>query len=725
MKILPYRSPVRLVIIMTLSIYAVEFFVMMVLKRFPLASPVMEAFIDSTLLITFLVPFLFLFLFRPLILHIRDRQNVERALIKERDRVQRYLDVAGVMLVVLNRDGTVRLINRRGCEILGCAEEEVLGSNFFKDHIPEKYREEALGAFNEVFSSGGHGPGESYEGIIETCSGDERVVLWHHRALSENGVIRGDLVSGEDITERKRIELFLKESESRFRLIHNTAFDAIIIADSNGHVTECNPAAEEIFGYPHGELTGVPLLDLMPEKYREAHREAFKRFLETGVSRIHGKILELEGRKKNNEDFPVEFTVNSFSLGERVFFSSTIRDITERKKAEEEKETIRLQLNQAQKMDAIGRLAGGIAHDFNNILTTIRGNAELTIELVGKFEEAQSNLREIILSVAHAAKLTRQLLIFSRGHPFELLPINLNSSVESLLLMMKRLLGEDIEIITSLQEGLWTVRADEGSVEQVLLNLSVNARDAMPGGGRLTISTENVPPGSANHPGAGQDGQVGEVCITVRDTGTGISEDVMQRIFEPFFSTKETGKGTGLGLSVVYGVVKQHGGWIDVESAPDKGSVFRVFLPAVSDVHEVHGETEAVIHEGLGGEGRRVLLIEDDIRVRSVAVDALRENGYTVFQAGSGEEAMEIFRGEAEGFDLIFSDVVLPDCNGVDLVEKIIEERPAEKVLLTSGYVGDKARWDLINERGYRFLQKPYSLADLFETVDSVIRGGT
>ncbi len=711
-----------MVIIMTISIYVVEFFVMMVLKRFAPSSPVIEAFVDSTLLIVFLVPFLFLFLFRPLIIHIRDRQKVERDLIKERDRVQRYLDVAGVMLVVLNRDGTVRRINRRGCEILGYTEDEVMGTNFFNEYIPEKYRAEALGAFNEIFVSG-HASGESYEGIIVTRGGEERVVLWHHRALMEQGVIRGDLVSGEDITERKRIELFLKESESRFRLIHNTAFDAIVIADSNGRVTECDPAAEESFGYPHGELNGVSLIELMPEKYRKAHEEGFKRFLDTGVSRIHGKVLELEGRRKNGDVFPVEFTVNSFSLGERVFFSSTIRDITERKKAEEEKEIIRLQLHQAQKMDAIGRLAGGIAHDFNNILTTIRGNAELTMELVGKYEEAESNLREIILSVAHAAKLTRQLLIFSRGHPFELLPIDLNVTVESLLMMMKRLLGEDIEITTSLSEGLWTVRADESSVEQVLLNLSVNARDAMPGGGRLTISTENVPAGSAAHPGAGKDGSPGSVCLTVRDTGTGIKRDILQRIFEPFFSTKETAKGTGLGLAVVYGVVKQHGGWIDVTSTEGEGSVFRVFLPAVTEEAEALGEAEVVSEEVLGGRDRRVLLIEDDTRVRSVAVDALREHGYIVSEAANGRDAMDVFNGEPLGFDLIFSDVVLPDINGVELVEKIIEKRPAQKVLLTSGYVGDKSRWEVISERGYRFLQKPYSLADLLEAVDSVIKG--
>jgi PAS domain S-box-containing protein len=539
----------------------------------------------------------------------------------------------------------------------------------------------------------------------------------------ENGTVVGDLISGEDITERKRMENFLKESESRLRLIHNTAFDAIVIADSQGRVAECNPAAEKIFGYDRGEMDGVPLLDLMPEKYRKAHSEGFRRFVETGVSRIHGKVLELEGRKKNGEVFPVELTVNSFRLGDKVFLSSTIRDITERRKADEEKEIIRLQLHQAQKMDAIGRLAGGIAHDFNNILTTIRGNAELTMELVGRFEEAQANLREIILSVAHAAKLTRQLLIFSRGHSFELRPLNLNTTVEGVLSMLKRLLGEDIEIQTNLAEELWCVRADEGSLEQVLLNLAVNARDAMPGGGRLSITTENVPPGKMPGPGAGQRGPLGSVCLTVRDTGTGISKDVIQRIFEPFFTTKEKGKGTGLGLSVVYGIVKQHGGWIDVASAPGKGCVFRVFLPAVDEEPEVSTEAAVGLGDEPGGEGRRVLLVEDDERVRSVAGDALREHGYEVFEAGGVESAMEIFRKEADhGFDLVFSDVVLPDGNGVDLVESMLAERPGQSVLLTSGYVDDKSNWEIISERGYGFLQKPYSLADLLGAVAAAMK---
>jgi len=711
-----------MVIIMTILIYAIELLVMMLLEHLNPGSSVAGAFIDSTLLIIFLVPFLYLFLFRPLLIHIRGREGVERDLIKERDRVQRYLDVAGVMLVVLNRDGTIRRINRRGCEILGCNEEEVLGAHFLRDYIPEKYREEALEAIRELFISG-YAPKEYYEGGVVTRGGEERIILWHHRALKENGVIRGDLVSGEDITERKRIENSLKESETRLRLIHNTAFDAIVLADSTGHISDCNPAAEKIFGYGHGELKGVRLAELMPEKFRKAYIGGFKRFLETGISRIQGKVLELEGRRKSGEVFPMEFTVNSFSLGDKVFLSSTIRDITERKGAEEEKETIRLQLYQAQKMDAIGRLAGGIAHDFNNILTTIRGNAELTMELVGRFEEAQSNLSEIVLSVAHAAKLTRQLLIFSRGHTFELVPLNINSTVESLLTMLKRLLGEDIEIHTSLAEGVRSVRADEASLEQVLLNLSVNARDAMPDGGTLTISTENVPYVSAINRGAERGETPRSICLTVRDTGTGISSDVLQRIFEPFFTTKEKGKGTGLGLSVVYGIVKQHGGWIDVDSEPGKGSVFRVFLPAPDEEPEGKAtDGGTVMDEGAPGDGRRVLIVEDDTRVRSVARDALQEQGYVVLTAGSGDAAMGIFRGDNDGFDLIFSDVVLPDTNGVELVKKMIRERPAQKVLLTSGYVDDKSHWDIISEKGYRFLQKPYALADLFGAVDAAIK---
>lgn len=625
------------------------------------------------------------------------------------------------MLVVLNRDGTVRLINRRGCEILGEQEGDVLGTNWFERFIPERYMEEALRAFGEVFVSG-QTFRDHYEGVLRTSYGEERFMVWHHSALKENGVVVGDLISGEDITERKRMENFLKESESRFRLIHNTAFDAIVIADIEGRVAEANPAAEKIFGYGEGEMVGVALLDLMPEKYRKAHSEGFRRFVKTGVSRIHGRILELEGRRKNGEVFPVEFTVNSFRLGDKIFLSSTIRDITERKRAEEEKEVIRMQLHQAQKMDAIGRLAGGIAHDFNNILTTIRGNAELTMELVGSFEEAQDNLREIILSVAHAAKLTRQLLIFSRGHSFELRPLNMNDTIEGLLSMLKRLLGEDIAIETRLATDLWSIRADEGSLEQVLLNLSVNARDAMPRGGRLTITTENVPPGRMPRPGVEQTGPMGSVCLTVRDTGTGIAKDVIQRIFEPFFSTKEKSKGTGLGLSVVYGIVKQHGGWIDVASAPGKGSVFRIFLPAVADTPESAPESEGHLEEGLGGQGRRVLLVEDDEKVRSVAGDALREHGYAVSEASGFESAIEIFGKEDKGFDLVFSDVVLPDGNGVDLVETMLRARPGQNVLLTSGYVDDKSHWEVISERGYMFLQKPYSLADLLGAVAAAIR---
>lgn len=708
---------------MSIAIFFVEFMVMMLLNYFPHESYTVHALVDSILLITLLVPFLFLFLFRPLLIHIRGRKKVEDDLTRERDRAQRYLDVAGVMLIVLDPAGTVTLINKRGCEILGYGEKEVVGKDWFNNFLPIEYKNLIRRSFRYLLV--GEKDSKSFhEHAVLTRGGEERIILWHHTVIKENGRVLGTLSSGEDITERKRVENSLRESEARYRLIHDTAFDAIIIADSDDMVVECNPSAEKMFGYERGELNGLSILDLMPEKFKHDHLKGLKRFLDTGRSKIQGRVMEFEGLRKNGEAFPIELIVSNFRLGDSILFSGTIRDITVRRKAEEEKDVIQAQLNQAQKMEAIGRLAGGIAHDFNNILTTIRGNAELGLEVVEKKDPVYSGLEEIILSVAHASKLTRQLLLFSRGHPFEPVPLDINTAVEDLLKMVKRLIGEDIEIVLETAPELWTVRADEGNIEQVVLNLAVNARDSMPSGGTLTIKTENVEldeeackkiPGST---------PCKSVCLTVKDTGTGIKKEVLSRIFEPFFTTKGVGKGTGLGLSVVYGIVKQIGGWISVESEAGAGSTFRIYLPAVAVEKEKkeRGAGKPMARE-LSGRGERILLVEDDVRVRGVARETLAEKGYRVFDVGSAEEAMALFDREGGGFDLIFSDVVLPDINGVQLVEELLKRRPGVSVLLTSGYVDDKAHWNIIEEKGYRLLQKPYSLTELLQTVKTVLEG--
>ncbi len=583
-----YLSPVRVLAVMALAIFAAEALVMAVIFFIPGASGPALTLIDASLLVLLLSPALYYYLFRPLVLLIEERRRAEEELKTERDRAQGYLDAAGVMLAALDRDGRVRLINRRGAGMLGYAEEDIAGKGWFDEFTPPGSRAEAQSRFFRLMAGEGSAQG-SYESPLATRSGEERVILWSYTVLRENGRITGALVSGEDITERKRAETALAESEARYRLIHNTAFDAIIVSDDGDRVTDCNPSAEKIFGYTRGELIGLDLTLLMPEKYRERHRQGLKRFLSTGASRVQGRIQVFECLRKDGALLPIEIVLNHFALGGRTSFTGTIRDITERRRAEREKDFIQSSLSQSRKMEAIGRLAGGIAHDFNNVLTAIKGNAEFAMEDTGREDPAYPRLNEIMRSVEHASRLTRQLLLFSRGQPVERAPLSINAVIENLLVMVTRLLGADITVAAELAPDLWTVLADEGNIEQVVMNLSVNARDAMPDGGHIVIKTENVVLDEQTRPPV-PDARPGRfIRLTVSDTGVGMEQETIQRIFEPFFTTKGAGKGTGLGLSVIYGVVKQLGGWITVESEPDKGAAFMIYLPAVEAAPPVSG----------------------------------------------------------------------------------------------------------------------------------------
>ncbi len=711
-----YRTPLQIIIIIALSIFVVEAAVMLVFYFMPFLPELFKTFIDPFVLVLTLSPILYLFIFRPLILLIKERKHAEEELRKERDRAQQYLDVAGVMFVVLDTEGRVTLINKKGCKILGYEEKEVLAKNWLDTFIPRKIRGEVYLAFERL--KAGDVEAEGYfENPVLAKSGEERIILWQNIILKdEAGRVLGILSSGEDITERKRAEKALRESENRYRLVHNTAFDGVITSNARDTVIDCNPSAEKIFGYGRGELIGLPVARLMPEKYRERHLNGLKRFLETGITNVQGRVIELEALRKNGEVFPVELVLSSFTLGGVINFTGTIRDITERKKAEKEKEIIQAQLNQSQKMEAIGRLAGGIAHDFNNILTAIRGNAELSMETVDKSSPVHARLEEIILSVLHASKLTRQLLLFSKGQPFAFVPLNINKAIENLLVMIGRLIGDDIVIDKNLAPDLWTARADEGNIEQVLMNLAVNARDAMPEGGTLSIMTENIPLSeyqSRSIPGSGP----GEyVSLTVKDTGSGMEKDLLQHIFEPFFTTKGPGKGTGFGLAVVYGIIRQHKGFITVESEPGRGTIFKAYIPAVfeavkEDLREVTPPLKP------RGKGERILLIEDEMMVREFAKAALSENGYIVFEAANAGEAIELFDREKGRFDLVFSDVILADQNGIQLAGQFLARNPEAAVLLTSSYIDIRVQLAAIGEKGLEYLPKPYSLADLLIAV--------
>jgi len=391
------------------------------------------------------------------------------------------------------------------------------------------------------------------------------------------------------------------------------------------------------------------------------------------------------------------------------------RDVTAQKRLEE-------QLRQSQKMEAIGQLAGGVAHDFNNILTVIHGHASLLLANQGLPAPALRSARQIVQASERASGLTRQLLTFSRRQIMQPRRLDLNEVVSNMTMMLGRILGEDI----ALQLKYWPqpafVHADASMIEQVLLNLAVNARDAMPKGGQLAVRILRTPIGR-NHLVDHAEGQPGEfVCLTVTDNGCGIAPENLRRIFEPFFTTKEVGKGTGLGLATVYGIVKQHQGWIDVESEPGKGASFRVYLPA-GEAPTAPPEAAPVEQEIRGGT-ETILVVEDEEAVRELVCSVLQGYGYRLLPAESGSKALAIWREHKASVDLLLTDLVMPDrINGRELAEKLRAEEPGLKVIFTSGYSADVVGKDFVAQKDLQYLQKPYDPQKLALAVRDCLDG--
>ncbi|MBU1063732.1 PAS domain S-box protein, partial [bacterium] len=542
----------------------------------------------------------------------------------------------------------------------------------------------------------------------------------------ESGKVIGIFAAARDITKHKKAEDKLERLSRQYELILNSINEGIYGVDMQGNTTFINPAVESITGFGTKELIGHHQHDILhylkPDgsHYPSEECPIYMAFKDGLVHHVTDEIFW----RKNGTSFPVEYTATPIRKQGKIVGSVVVfRDITERKKMEEEKETLEYQLRQSQKLESIGTLAGGVAHDFNNLLTIIQGRTQLLLLDTNENDPKSRDLRQILDASTRAASLTRQLLLFSRKETMEMKTVNLNQTINNLLKMLNRLIGEDLSVKTILTPELWSVEADEGNLEQVIMNLTVNARDAMPDGGILTIQTENlqlsekdckiIPESNTGH----------FVRLMIEDTGTGIPKDIIDKIFDPFFSTKAVGKGTGLGLSVVYGIVKKHNGWINVYSETDQGTTFKIYLPATkSSAQEKINEKDITI-ELLNGNGERVLLIEDDPGVLKYAESALRQFGYSPFPALDGKQAIAVFQQEAGNFDLILSDVVLPDINGLDLVVKLTEEHPGIPVIMCSGYTEDKVKQSIINNRGFGFVQKPYKVHELLKIIKETITG--
>ena len=571
--------------------------------------------------------------------------------------------------------------------------------------------------------------------IISGKTGEDTAVAVM-KAGADDYIMKDNLTRLTPAIEREMRDALVRreraKGEDRIRKLSGAIEQSqslVMITDPNGAVEYVNPGFTRVTGFTSEDCKGRGLSDMrLCKKDDPTHGEVWET-LSSG-RRWEG---ELKSLKKNGECFYEYATLSPVRdpEGGLTGYVKISEDITARKRAEEQRHSLQARLFKAEKMDAIGTLAAGVAHDFNNLLTTIRGNAELAMDKTEVEDPVTGRLKEILLAVDSAARVTRQLLVFSRRHPMELEDLEINAAIEKLRKTLKRVIGEEITVTTNMAPSLWIAHADQGSLEQVIMNLTINARDAMAEGGSLNIRTENVTI-DEDFCKLNPEARTGRfVCITVEDIGAGMDEKVLEHIFEPFFSTREADGGTGLGLAVVYGIVKEHRGWINVTSTPGEGSTFRVYLPAVFLKSGKARKAKlrparASAPKGAAAPAHiaapvKVLLVEDEPGVRDFAEAVLKNAGFEVRAASDSKGAIKIFEETGGDFHLVFSDVVLPDKNGLLLVEELLKMSPLLAVVLASGYTDSRSNWERIKEKGFTFIQKPYSTEKLLDAMREVL----
>jgi PAS domain S-box-containing protein len=641
-----------------------------------------------------------------------EQTKAEEALRRNESLFRATFDQAAVGMNYVSLEGRFLRVNRRFCEITGYSREELLQLRFQDISHPDDLHGES------------ERTGVLLNGEAETGAQNKRYVrkdgsaVWVHVTAS---LLRDD--SGEplyfvgvveEITERLRAEEALRSSEERFRRLVESAPEGIMV-HRDLRVLYVNPAAVAIFGATSAEgLQGRDILELVSAEERAAVRER----VALVARRVPVPPMERTYLRVDGTPFPVEVSATPIEYDGQPANLVYLRDITERKQTEAEKRRLEEQLLQAQKMESLGRLAGGVAHDFNNHLTVIAGYCEM---LLGRpdIDPMREEVEEIRAASSRAGALTQQLLTFSHKQIAEPKPVNLNLVVTESGRMLRRLIGENLEIATKLDPALGLVVADRGQMNQVLVNLVINARDAMPSGGRIVIETANVDLDLDYAPQQKDAGPGPYVLLSVADTGVGMSAETLQHIFEPFFTTKGMGIGTGLGLSTVYGIVRQSRGWVRADSRPGEGSVFRIYLPRAAGVAE--GRDAAAAPADVPGGTETVLVVEDQAEVRRLALRILKSNGYDLLEASSGPDALELSRSHMGPIHLLVTDVVMPGMTGRELANRLLEARPQIKVLYVSGYTGDVIGRQGVLDPGMAYLPKPFTPAQLALRVREVL----
>ena len=528
------------------------------------------------------------------------------------------------------------------------------------------------------------------------------------------------LIPAAVLEEHRAAREQLLESNDRYRTVVETASDAILTIDRNSRIGFANSATERIFGYPAQDVIGQDLTMLMPAHFRELHKSALARYVATGQKHFSWQGALLTGLHRNGTEIPLEVSFGELADGGHHLFTGIVRDISEKRAAEEAHGILEAQYRESQKMDAIGQLAGGIAHDFNNLLTVISGYCELLRDELGPDSHHQTDLIEIERAADRAASLTRQLLAFSRRQILEPRVLSLSDSLNGMEPMLKRLIGEQIKVLVRTPPDIGHVQADPGQIEQVVLNLAINARDAMPEGGTLLLELTDIVL-DESYTRRHVDAAEGlHVMLAVSDTGTGMDAATASRVFEPFFTTKPQGKGTGLGLSTVHGIVKQSGGSIEVYSEPGRGTTFKIYLPRVDAPIDV---TPLGAQEKARGGSETVLLLEDEEAVRALAERILEQHGYRVLVAATPREALDIAAGYKDSLHLLLSDMVLPEMSGPSLAAKLLAGRPGLSVLYMSGYTDHAIVHSGMLEHDTPFIQKPFTPEALLRKVREVLDG--